>query len=66
MKTCKTCKFNDKYNFCEKLVIDMKWIYIDDKRIKSYYLDDKKNDDVRSQFITNDNFGCKHHLHEDL
>jgi len=62
MKNCTFCKYNNIDGFCEKMVVDMKWVNIGDKRVKSYYIDIREFDnEVRSPFIVKCDFYCNHY-----
>jgi len=62
MDTCENCKNRDEYGFCEKLVVDLRRVKVEDgKIIKSYYIDEYTNGETRSAFIVPRNFCCNLH-----
>lgn len=66
MYTCKTCKFNDEFRFCEKLVVDTKRCFVENgKHIIANYISEREEDDDRSSFITPKDFGCVHYENND-
>ena len=62
MDSCGNCKNRDEFGFCEKLVIDTRWCVVEnEKRIKSYYIAERDEDECRTSFIVPSDFKCIHH-----
>lgn len=61
-KNCENCKFRDEFGFCKKIVVDTKRVIVENgKIIKSYYIDEREENDPRISFITPINFKCIFH-----